>query len=332
MTQALIVGAGAVGLRVARQLLATETVDRVVLQDVSSERLEWAVRNLGDRIDIQHYPFASSIDADVVVISSPQGTQLEIMERAIANSVPTVMVLDGLSETVAVLRLEEAAREANVPVIIGAGFAPGLSCLLAAHASSWFDSVDEIHIAKVGTGGPACALVHHRALSRISYDWREEEWVRRPGGSGRELCWFPDPVGARDCYRAALPDPILLHHAFPSVKRITARMAATRRDRLTASLPMLMPPHPEGGPGAIRVEIRGYREKIQDVVVLGSSSRPAVAAAALASLTVKWILNNQIRITGMGGMAEMVIAKGFLSELFERGIRTEIFEGDSVSV
>ena len=26
------------------------------------------------------------------------------------------------------------------------------------------------------------------------------------GGTGRELCWFPDPIGGRDCYRAALAD------------------------------------------------------------------------------------------------------------------------------
>ena len=33
--------------------------------------------------------------------------------------------------------------------------------------------------------------------------------VERAGGSGRELCWFPDPIGAVDCYRPALPDPLL---------------------------------------------------------------------------------------------------------------------------
>ena len=55
-------------------------------------------------------------------------------------------------------------------VVLGAGFAPGLTCVLAAHGMSWLDTVEEIHVSKVGTGGPACALVHHRALSRISYD------------------------------------------------------------------------------------------------------------------------------------------------------------------
>jgi len=326
--QALILGAGAVGARVARQLLVADTVDRVVLRDTSADRLAWASRTLGDRASIQHHPFPSSMDADVVVVASPRGTQLAAAQAAMAAGRPTVMVLDDLAETVAVLGLQPADRRAGAPVVVGAGFAPGLSCVLAAHGMAWFDEVEELHVAKMGTGGPACALVHHRALSRLSYDWRDDNWVRRPGGSGRELYWFPEPVGPHDCYRAALPDPILLHHAFPSVEWITTRMAATRRDRLTAPLPMLIPPHAEGGSGAIRVELRGRRGSAQDVVVLGTAARPAVAAAAVAALTVEWVLDDRLLIRGMAGLAEMVEPVAFLTELSGRGVKSEIFEGD----
>ena len=326
--QALILGAGAVGARVARQLLVADTVDRVVLRDTSADRLAWASRTLGDRAGIQHHPFPSSMDADVVVVASPRGTQLAAAQAAVAAGRPTVMVLDDLAETVAILGLQPADRRAAAPVVVGAGFAPGLSCVLAAHGMAWFDEVEELHVAKMGTGGPACALVHHRALSRLSYDWRGDNWVRRPGGSGRELYWFPEPVGPHDCYRAALPDPILLHHAFPSVERITIRMAATRRDRLTAPLPMLIPPHAEGGSGAIRVELRGRRGSAQEVVVLGTAARPAVVAAAVAALTVEWVLADRLLLRGMAGLAEMVEPVAFLTELSERGIKSEIFEGD----
>lgn len=76
-------------------------------------------------------------------------------------------------------------------------------------------------------------------------------------GTGRELAWFPEPVGAYDCYRAEVPAPTVLHRTFPEATRITARMSANRRDRLTSRLPMLTPPHREGGVGALRVEVRG---------------------------------------------------------------------------
>ena len=327
-----VLGAGAVGARVARQLLATDTVDSIVLRDTSADRLARVGRSLGERVVLEHHPFPAAIEADAVVIATPRGTQFEAVEATIQARRPAVLVGDGLAETIAVLALAGAAGRAGVPVAVGSGFAPGLSCLLAAHGRSWFESVEEIHVAKAGTGGPACALVHHRALSRRSFDWREGGWARRPGGSGRELVWFPDPVGPRDCYRAALPDPVLLHHAFPEVGRITARMAATRRDRLTAPLPMLSPSHLEGGPGAVRVEVRGRRDGVEDVVVLGASGRPAVAAAAVAATAVEWLLTGRNRVRGMVGLAEMVEPLAFLDELAGRGLEAEVFEGDRALV
>ena len=82
--------------------------------------------------------------------------------------------------------------------------------MLARHAAADLDEVDEIHVARLGTGGPACARLHHRALGGAALDWRDGGWLQRQGGSGRELCWFPDPVGAADCYRASLPDVVNL--------------------------------------------------------------------------------------------------------------------------
>ncbi|HJP24971.1 MAG: Gfo/Idh/MocA family oxidoreductase [Acidimicrobiales bacterium] len=334
MNRVAVLGAGAVGARVARQLLSSDAVEQVLLRDISAERLARASRSLGDRCRVEHHPFSDSLEADVVVVATPRGTHLEAVIETIAARRPAVLVGDGLAETIAVLRRSGDAARAGVPIAVGSGFGPGMSCVLAAHGASWFDEVDEVHVAKVGTGGPACALVHHRALSRRSYDWRVDDgsgagdWTRRTGGSGRELAWFPDPVGPRDCYRAALPDPVLLHHALPTVGRITARVAATRRDRLTAPLPMLSPPHVEGGMGAVRVEVRGRRDDASDVVVLGATERPAVAAAAVAATTVEWLLAGRHRVAGMAGLAEMVEPVAFLSDLVERDLKASIFEGE----
>ena len=50
------------------------------------------------------------MDADVVVVASPRGTQLAAAQAAVAAGRPTVMVLDDLAETVAVLDLQPADR------------------------------------------------------------------------------------------------------------------------------------------------------------------------------------------------------------------------------
>ena len=213
-------------------------------------------------------------------------------------------------------------------VAVGVGFSPGLSCVLACHAAGDLSSVDEVHVARLGTGGPACARQHHAALAGEALDWRDGAWDRRPAGSGRELCWFPDPIGGIDCYRAAAPDPLLLRPAFPDLQRATARTAATRRDRLTARMPMLRPPHAEGAIGALRVEVRGWRGRARDIRVLGVLDRPAIAAGVVAAVTARWAADGRLARHGAAGLAELVGEPlPFLQDLADRGVRAAVFEG-----
>ena len=330
--QALVIGAGAVGTKVAQQLLSSNTVDKIILRDTAPEKLGLASKTLGNRVEVEHFPFSQNMDADLVIVASPRGTQLEAVKKAVSLRRPTVVVSDGLSETVSILSLEKEAFEFGVPVVVGTGFAPGLSCVLTAYGKTLLEKTEEIHVSKMGTGGPACALVHHRALSRMSFGWREDKWDKRLGGSGRELLWFPEPVGPQDCYHAALSDPILLHNAFPEVSRISAKMAATRRDRFTAFFPMLSPPHDEGGVGAIRVELRGSNNGVQENIVLGVSEHPALAAASVTALTSEYILKQKINLNHMSTLALIVEPSEFLSELTKRSIAVEIFEGDKTTV
>jgi saccharopine dehydrogenase-like NADP-dependent oxidoreductase len=324
--KAAVVGCGAVGARVARQLLALSTVDQVLLTDTAVERAETVARALGDNAivvgdDAHEVPLV-----DVVVLATPAQAQLQWARNAVRRGVSVVSLTDAIEDVQLLLELSDEARAAGVAIVVGAGFCPGLSCVLARFAAERFDSVDEIHVAKFGTGGPACARQHHRALSGAALDWREQAWVRRRGGSGRELLWFPEPVAARDCYRAALADALLLVPSFPAATRITSRMSATRRDRLTARFPMLRAPHPEGRSGAIRVELRGRREGMQEVSVVGVSERPAVAAAAVAATAAAWAIGGRLP-AGAAGLAAMVDPRAFLADLMDRGIRVFSFDG-----
>jgi hypothetical protein len=203
-----------------------------------------------------------------------------------------------------------------------------LSCLLARHAAADLTAVDEIHVAKAGTGGPACARSHHRSLRLPMREWRDGAFAQRRSGSGRELCWFPEPIGGLDCYRAAVADATLLHAAFPSAARVTARVAATRRDRVTSRLPMLRPPHAEGELGAVRVEVRGWRGAVTDTRVLGAIDRPAFAAGTVAAVAARWTVAGRFRRAGAGGLADLVAEPvQFLTELSDLGVRAAVFEG-----
>jgi len=321
-----VIGVGAVGARVARQLVSTDG-DKVVLRDATRARVELVAQSLGENSTIDHGALDDPLDVDAVIICSPGRTQAALAAKFVANGTHVITTTDDLTDVRGLLSLEKDAAARSVNVIIGAGFAPGMTCVLAAHGASKFDVVDEIHIAKSGTGGPACARQHHRALGRGAVDWRDGNWDARPGGSGRELCWFPDPIGAQDCYRAELPDALLLVPAFPSLSRVTARVSATRRDRLTARLPMLWPTDPEGGPGAIRVELRGSTNGVQSTKIYGAMDRPAVAAGAVAATAAQMVLRNECKRYGAGGLAELIEPLPFLQQLVQRGVRAAAFSG-----
>ncbi|MFZ6004508.1 MAG: hypothetical protein ACOYXM_11320 [Actinomycetota bacterium] len=326
MTTVLLLGAGAVGARAALQLVEADDVDEVVVVDPDGERRSGVVRSSGTKATDGGGVADPTADVDAVLIAGPNGSHVTAARHHVALGRPVVSCADSIDDVEGLLALGPEAEESGASVVVGAGFSPGYTCLLARHAAASFDTVDEIHIARSGTGGPACARAHHAALTGTAIDWRDGHWQRRTAGSGRELCWFPDPIGPEDCYRAELPDALLIVREFADVARVTARLAATRRDRITAHLPMLRKPHPEGLVGAVRVEVRGKRGGVQDTKVLGALDRPAVAAGAVATLALRWALHGRIP-AGAAGLAAIADPVPFLTELAQLGIKAATFEG-----
>jgi hypothetical protein len=266
-------------------------------------------------------------ELDVVVITAPgdvRGWATAALDRgahvvATAPDPPTARSLLALDA--------EAAARGRV-VVVGAGMAPGLGCVLTRWAAERLDVLEEVHVASFGTGGPACARAHHTALSTLAVDFHEGAWRRRPGGSGRELVWFPEPVGGADCYRCGRADPLLLAAAFPSARRITARVAATRRDRTTAWLPMFYPPHPEGRAGAVRTAVRGWSGGAARTVIVGATARPALAAGAVAATAAAWAAAGRLGEGGAAGLASLLAEPGaFLREVEAAGVRIAEFAG-----
>ena len=329
MTTVAVIGAGVVGRRVVRQLAASGLVDRLILGSRRPERLHGFVRQLIG-VDVEVIAPGPLPSVDVTVLAQPTGGHGELADEALGNGSHVVSVSDSLKDVQALLDLDAVATKAARSVIVGAAFSPGMSCLLARHAGSRFDRVEEVHVARMGTGGPACQRQLHRARTKEAIDWRDGNWRKRPGGTGRELVWFPDPLGARDCYRAALPDALLLSTNFPDADRITAKVAGTRRDRLTAWLPMLRSPHSDGGPGAVRIEIRGVRDGVQTTDVIGAIDYPSAVAGAIASIATEWSILDALP-SGSWSLGMLDDPVPWLQELEKRGITAAVYEGISRS-
>jgi saccharopine dehydrogenase-like NADP-dependent oxidoreductase len=360
----VIVGCGRTGARVAAELARTGTIDLSLVDSVpgratavasalpipdstsisttasttasrTASRTASTSRSIGvpasalasASVDVRA-PGSTFRDADAVVLCVPRADHGPVAEAALLAGASLVSTNDDVDEVRTLLDLGPAAAARGLSVVVGAGFSPGLSCLLARHAANGFDEVDEVHICRAGTGGPACARQHHAALSGNAIDWRGGEWLTRRGRSGRQLAHFPEPVGPRDCYRASLPDALLLRRAFPTASRLTARLAATRRDRLTAMLPMLRRPHPDGGPGGARVEVWGRRGPSREVTIYGAVGKPADIAGTVAAIATRRLLEGSMP-TGAVGLSELSDPVPYLTALDEQGIVAATFEGAS---
>lgn len=324
-----VLGAGAVGARTARQLGATDGVTQVLVGDRQPEAAA-EVAAASEHGRVHSATLEAVLDAEVVVLALPT-PHATTAEEVLRSGRSVVSVGDDWDDVTDLLSLDVLADDRGATLVVGAAFAPGLSCLLAAFASGSFDAVDEVHVAKHGTGGPACARQHHRALRGTSRTWQDGRWVERPAGAGRELCWFPEPVGPLDCYRADLPESLLIVRAWSNLERATARVSATRRDRLTARLPMLRPPHPEGLLGAIRVELRGDAGGGRESVVVGAVERPGIAAGAVAAVTAVAIGEGRLRPGAYGLADRSVPAEHLLVNLADRGIRPVRFVGAALT-
>lgn len=260
---------------------------------------------------------------DVVVLTHPAAAA----ERAadlLSRGRHVITTGESLPETERLL----AIRPDRASLVIGATMAPGLSGLIARHLAVQLDTVEEIHVVIHGTAGPACARAHHRSLNGLASTWRDGRWVDHVGGSGRQLCWFPEPVGAKDCYRARVSSPLVLREAFPEASRLSFRRSARRRDRFTAWLPMLSPPHHEGGVGALRVEVRGADSTGgRQVVVAGVAELVGTSAAATAAAFASALADDLVPTgTVVPGDARLATVE-ILRRVERHGVRLQEFTG-----
>lgn len=320
-----VIGAGALGARAARQLLTLGGVDRISIADVDASTAKAVARSLGGTaraVDIDEVHVA---DRDVVVLAHPAPTQRA--REALRAGAHVVAATGSLETSRSLAALDAEARERGRSVVIGAGFSPGLSCLLVKEAAGRFDEVTSIQVASSGTGGAACAAERRRALAHPGQRW-DGAWQRERGGSGRRLASFPEPVGPKDCFSASTPEVFLLAETFPHA-RVSSAVSARAAERFGARLPLPALKRMSGAAlGAIRVEVHGSRDGAAGVCVLGAIDRPALAGGAVAAAAATWAASERFCRSGAGGLTSLVDdPRAFLSELATLGIRGAEFVG-----
>jgi hypothetical protein len=328
MATALVVGVGAVGTRAARQLVDTPGIDRVLLADRESAHLAEVVEALGAAEAVNFAPGDAIPDGvDVVATALPAGVDHPVVSAAIAAGVSVASAEDEHDALEQLRALTPNARGADVTVAIGCGLAPGLSDVLAAHAASMFEKVDEIRVARTGWAGPASVTTVRHERRSLVHTWHDGTW-REEHPHGDSLVWFPEPIGGRDC-RTVTGGTALLVDAFGAVPRISVQLGEPpKRGRLRRRF------GDDGEWGAARVDVWGRRDGTIDCVVYGVVERTAVAAGTVLAVTAAQLagaLGSPLSVPGVHGMANLMQPVSLLHELAQRGVRAAAFEGVAVA-
>ena len=307
-------GLGAVGLRVARELIETAGVE-VVLRSSRPQRLDEAVEALGPR----SRPWTESTqEPSTVVLCTAAGSHAAAARAHVMAGRSVVSTSDHGPDIDGLLALDADARSAGVTVSVGVAFSPGLSCVLARHAADALDEVSLVRVAMIGAGGPACLRRRREALGSTGRELVDSNWTTEPSGPTNELVWFPDPIGPTDCERGALAEPTLLHRALPTASSISARSAVPpargfsigRRRPVTEAV------------GAIRVEVSGQRNGTEETIIYAVVDRPSLAAGTLAAV----VATASPAPLGASGLAERSYARAVLGELARRGVKAAVYD------
>ena len=332
MSTVLLVGVGALGARAGRQLGATRGIDRILVADRRADRAEALRKFLGAKAETVEWsarrPLPPGVDA--VACALPAGDDVPLVIAAIESGVPIATSGDNQESIATLLRLNDEALASGVAVLAGCGLAPGLSDVLAAHAATLLDSVDEIHVSRAGVAGPDSEASMRRLHSERPHEVIGGALSEVRRRSTHELIWFPEPVGDKECELSGA-GVALLHKSFPSADRITVR-AVEPEPRSTG---WFRRNDPGDNWGATRVEVWGRIGNARVPVIYGSVGRTATIGGAVLGVATALLVGALPEIgraqPGVSGLAGCVVPEAFLAELDRRGISAAKFEGVPVA-
>jgi len=332
MSTVLLVGVGALGARAGRQLGATRGIDRILVADRRADRAEALRKFLGAKAETVEWsarrPLPPGVDA--VACALPAGDDVPLVIAALESGVPIATSGDNQESIATLLRLNDEALASGVAVLAGCGLAPGLSDVLAAHAATLLDTVDEIHISRAGVAGPDSEASMRRLHSERPHEVIGGALSEVRRRSTHELIWFPEPVGDKECELIGA-GVALLHKSFPSADRITVR-AVEPEPRSTG---WFRRNDPGDNWGATRVEVWGRIGNARVPVIYGSVGRTATIGGAVLGVATALLVGALPEIggaqPGVSGLAGCVVPEAFLAELDRRGISAAKFEGVPVA-
>lgn len=227
-----IVGAGAMGTMVARELLAAAPDTSLVLIDANADRLRILADALLPAAVTTHRRDAVDVTAlagalaglDLVVNAAQYDVNLLVMQACLHARCHYLDLGGMFHMTRRQLGLGADFRAAGLTAVLGMGAAPGLTNVLAGLGGDELDSVDSIDAAFAASASdapPSTVFVPPYSMRTIMQEFCEPsvQFIdgalnTQPPRAGRERIEFPDPIGAANCVYTLHSEPATLPDYF----------------------------------------------------------------------------------------------------------------------
>jgi saccharopine dehydrogenase-like NADP-dependent oxidoreductase len=155
-------GSGDMGRMAIAILLESPNISSITVADKNLERAEYFVELVGSEklnsveIDVTEKNKLENLISSHDIVMNTVGPYYKfatiILEAVIKMKKPYVDICDDWKPTLDLLNMNENAKKAGIPAIIGIGASPGITNLMAVIACSKLDEVDDL-ITAWGTGG-----------------------------------------------------------------------------------------------------------------------------------------------------------------------------------
>ncbi len=360
MTKLLILGAaGDMGSYALKDSIYCTKYSEITIGDINGKRAKKLIEELKDprlrfvRVNaMKHDELVNVMKEHDIIISTIGPFYVfgpRIVRAAIDAKKPLIDINDDHGPTQEVLAMDEEARDAGVPILLGFGWTPGLSNFLARYGYDQLDKDKPIKINIAWAGGAAdsegLAVVMHvlYAVTGKVPSYLNGQLVDVPAGKGHQRINFPDPLGEVTVFDCGHPEPVTIPRFLEGVEECTLKGGLTpdwnnkfaeslkhlhlvqgkRRQKIIAKIIHKTERIFETGgvaASAVRVDLFGHRNGEEVHLVYSTPSIPMGELTGYTASIAAQLLADGI-IDGVGVIPpEVVDPQPFFDELKKRGI------------
>ncbi|MDD5748672.1 MAG: saccharopine dehydrogenase NADP-binding domain-containing protein [Actinomycetota bacterium] len=356
-------GAGDMGSRGVQELAGEEEVESILIADYDEQKARAFASKFGKKctatkVDANDHSSLVEVikghDVAMSAIGPFYKYEQKVAKAAVAAGVNYVSICDDYDAAEALFGLDSDAKKANVTVLTGLGWTPGISNVLARMGAERLDSVDEIAVAWGGSAndseGYAVILHTIHIFTGFVPSFQNGRLKMVPAGSDREKILFPAPMGEIFVYHLGHPEPVTIPRYIPAstvtlkgglmeeemntAARILSKLHLTsteeRKDRVGKVIKALSPVmfkigKPETPISALRVDVSGIKAKKRESMTFGCAAHMNDLTGIPLAIGALMLGRGQIEKKGVNAPEGCVDPGIFLDELGKRGIK--VFEG-----